>query len=481
MIGVIKSALPNGRNLTALAALEEAARIGAKGLLFNSLFDISALLDPGELQEVQAESDRRGMVISSMLGVVNPALPARGETIARAGGGDLAAGVKRLVQAAADIGIRDLFFVIGMIEDRFSTEVAWQDQLKGVAGLVRDCGPLLRDRGARLFVKTHEEITTSEIRSLVERAGPDLLGVGFDPVNVPCRLEDPIEAARRVAPFVGHLYIDDAVLRFQENGFRRFLAPLGEGMIDLPALLALFPTAKRWVEMHSGQFSMPAFDQDWLARQPGAEIGEFASLMKAAADFGSRDIPWDQAAPTARLLHAMDWLSRQPSEQKLKFSRETFVEAFGGCFRNGAEVAGRAYEALVRGEDYAFDDIFPALRVQFERLSSDERIPILKAYTPLNARIEAAAIVNDPALSHSLDVMTEGQKAKLLSLLRDYVTRFGFGAIFVVRNYTTAGLLASLEERLENDAKRELMVTCGEVERLAEIQVAVAVEKLKNA
>jgi len=481
MIGVIKSALPNGRGLTALAALEEAAGIGAGGLLFNSLFDISASLDMGELQEVRAEAGRRGMVISSMLGVVNPALPARGEAIARAGDGDLAAGVKRLVQTAADIGIRDLFFVIGMIEDRFSMEVSWADQREAVARLVRDCGPLLRDQGARLFVKTHEEITTTEIRSLVERAGPDILGVGFDPVNVPCRLEDPIEAARRVAPFVGHVYLDDAVLRFQENGFRRFLAPLGEGMIDLPALLALFPTAKRWVEMHSGQFAMPALDRDWLSQQPAVEIGEFASLMKAAVDFGGRDVPWDQAAPTARLPHAMEWLSSQPSELKLKLSRQAFIETFGACFRNGADLAGRAYDALSRRGHYTSNDIFPVLCTEFERLSSAERMPILQAYTPLDARIEAAAIVAEPGLSRSLDVMTEGQKAKLLRLLGEYCRKFGYGAIFVVRNYSTASLLSALDERFQNDAGREMMIACGEVERLAEIQIAAAIAKLGNA
>jgi len=481
MIGVIKSALPNGRSLTALAALEEAARTGASGLLFNSLFDISASLDAGELREVRAEADRRGMVISSMLGVVNPALPARGEAIAKAGGGDLATGVKRLIQVAADIGIRDMFFVIGMIEDRFSTEVNWADQREAVARLVRDCGPLLRDQGARLFLKTHEEITTTEIRSLVERAGPDILGVGFDPVNVPCRLEDPIEAARRVAPFVGHVYIDDAVLRFQENGFRRFLAPLGEGMIDWPALLKLLPTAKRWVEMHSGQFAMPAFDRDWLAQQPVIEVSEFATLMKVAADYGSRDIPWDQAAPTERLPHAMDWLSRQPTESGLALSREAFVEAFGGCVRLGTELAGRAYDILSRGGAYTANDVFPALWAQFERLTRDEKMPILEAYTPLDARIEAASIVADPALSKSLDVMTQEQKTKLLSLLPEYGRKFGYGAIFVVRNYSTAGLLAALEERFQNDAEHEMAITCGEVARLVEIQVAAAIARLGSA
>lgn len=96
---------------------------------------------------------------------------------------------------------------------------------------------------------------------------------------------------------------------------------------------------------------------------------------------------------------------------------------------------------------------------------------MLRAYTPLDPRIEAARIVADEKDAVSLDAMTAHQKARLLELLSAYTEKFGLDAIFVVRNYTTASLLASLEARLQTDRETELAVTYGEVERLAEIQV----------
>ena len=36
-----------------------------------------------------------------------------------AGGGDMQAGIERLIELAAGIGIHDMFFIIGMIEDVF--------------------------------------------------------------------------------------------------------------------------------------------------------------------------------------------------------------------------------------------------------------------------------------------------------------------------------------------------------------------------
>ena len=305
MIGIIKSSLPDGRNIGAVAALQAAAKLGLQALLFNSLFDISPTLDPAELRAVREEADRLGLEISSMLGIVNPALPARCQPIIDAGSGDLEGGIKRLIELAAGIGIHDMFFIIGMIEDRFEAPVSWQSQVDGVAEMLSRCTPLLRQHGSKLLLKTHEEITTAEVVALVERVGPDVLGIAFDPVNVLCRLEDPVAAARRVAPYAAQLYVDDAVMRFQENGVRRFLAPLGEGFVDWEAIRPLIPDAKVWIEMHAGQFAMPVFDPDWLRAQPPIALGEFASVLAMAAKFGTREMPWDQAAPVARLTQAL--------------------------------------------------------------------------------------------------------------------------------------------------------------------------------
>lgn len=305
MTGIIKSSLPNGRSLTAVEALHAAAGLGLKSLLFNSLFDISPTLDPNELRAIRQEADRLGLEISAMLGIVNPALPARSKPIVDAGHGDMQAGIERLVGLAAGVGIHDMFFIIGMIEDRFDADVSWQAQLDGVAELLARCASALRGNGAKLLLKTHEEIATSEIVALVERVGSDVLGIAFDPVNVLCRLEDPVAAARRVAPYAAQIYVDDAVMRFQDNGIRRFLAPLGEGFVDWEAIRSILPACKVWIEMHAGQFAMPVFDRDWLKRQPPVAIDEFAVVLAMAAKFGTHPVPWDQATPVARLTQAL--------------------------------------------------------------------------------------------------------------------------------------------------------------------------------
>lgn len=308
MIGIVKSSLPGGREMPAMEALQAAAALGAEGLLFATLFDISPNLDAAEMHAVRAEADRLGLTLSSSLGFINPAAPSRGARLIELGKGDMAEGAMRLIDLAANIGILDLFFAIGMIEDRFEPSPSWLQQCDAVADLVRACGPVLRARGARLLLKTHEEMFTAEVLALVEAAGRDIVGVAFDPVNVVCRLEDPLAAARRVAGHVASVHVDDAILRFEGSGVRRYLAPMGEGQLDWPAMLALMPGAKIWVEMHAGQFAMPVFDPAWLKSQPQIALPEFAAVLAMAQRFGTRPMPWDQARPADRLQQAIQYL-----------------------------------------------------------------------------------------------------------------------------------------------------------------------------
>lgn len=304
MIGIVRSSLPDSAGRSAAETLVRAKVADLDGVLFNSVTELSQTLDAAELRSVRAEADRLGMHLSAMIGMINPALPVRaGETLAL-GDGNLETGLRRMIAAAGGIGISELMFSIGKIEDRFSLAVPWTTQMEAVTELIGRLAPLLREYRIRLLLKTHEEITSNEVVALVERVGSDLLGAAFDPVNSLCRLEEPVAAARRLAGCAAQVHADDAVLRFQEGGMRRFLAPIGEGVVDWDTILAILPSAHVWIELHSGQFCMPVFDGEWLRSQRGIALVEYAALLGKAAQYGSRDIPWDQTVPAGRLDHA---------------------------------------------------------------------------------------------------------------------------------------------------------------------------------
>jgi len=61
-------------------------------------------------------------------------------------------------------------------------------------------------------VETHEEITSFEVARLAEAVGPDVVGVTFDTANVLARAENPMAAARRLAPYTHLSHAKDGIL-----------------------------------------------------------------------------------------------------------------------------------------------------------------------------------------------------------------------------------------------------------------------------
>lgn len=199
--------------------------------------------------------------------------------------------------------------------------------------------------------------------------------------------------------------------------------------------------------------------------------GRIAALKRFIEYVRGHDRVW----VARRIDIARHWAKEHPYAKPALvpsgLAKASFIEKFGNCFRNGSWIAERAFEGELGPVNDSAYGLFFALRTQFRAGSDAERFDVLRAYTPLDPRIEAARIVADEKDAVSLDAMTAHQKARLLELLASYTEKFGLDAIFVVRNYTTASLLASLEARLQTDRETELAVTYGEVERLAEIQV----------
>ncbi|MBL8592688.1 MAG: sugar phosphate isomerase/epimerase [Devosia sp.] len=302
MFSLMRGSIPDAGN-DPLDAITKAAALGAGEITFYSLFELSPTLDPTVLRELKAEADNLGIAIAASLDWLNPLRLDRHARELQLGDGDLARGVRRLLETGASLGMREMFFTIGTLEDRAGN---WRAQIDALAALLMGLKPALADFGMRALVKTHEEITSWECLELVERVGPDALGVSYDPANMLVRLEEPLAAARRLAPYVTQVHIDDATLSFEgDTALRRHLAPVGQGIIDWPSLLALLPTAKPLIELHRGQFAIPAFDQALLADQPYIRLEEYAALVQSAVRLGNRP-PTDQNDITLRLPAALE-------------------------------------------------------------------------------------------------------------------------------------------------------------------------------
>ena len=266
------------------SVLDTVKRHGLDGCLFPTPLDISPNLDSGEIREVRSYAESLGLYLDAALGQVNPYHFAARKDVLAAGDGDFRAGLERLIVASGQMGCSSPFFTIGALADRFSRSVPWADQLVATRAFLTGLRPFLLDHGYRLDLKTHEEISSSEVVEMVEVVGPDVLGIGLDQVNVLVRLEDPLAAARRTALYVKRVFLSDVDLFWVANGIERKLRALGDGIVDWPGTLAILraagATPSFTIELHRGQFSMPIFDPAWMAAAPEVSPLELAEVVR---------------------------------------------------------------------------------------------------------------------------------------------------------------------------------------------------------
>ncbi len=303
-VGTDTSKFPGAPEHDAAWVITQVHQAGLDGVFFRSALELSPTLDVAEMREVVALADSLGLYVEVGTAKVNPYASAEAPEVRALGEGDYLLGLQKLIQACAAAGVSELwtatanykFGIPGRLGcDRFRTDVSWDDQLAGIAKVLRKIAPVLRDVGCHLNLETHEEITSFEVVRLVEDAGPDAFGITFDTANVLIRAEDPIAAARRVAPYMRQTHVRDAALFFTDEGICRMLAPCGQGVIDWSELLgALLREAPRMclsIEgVMGGRFQLPLsiYDPLWHAGHPDLTTSEFAEVVRLTRDYESR-------------------------------------------------------------------------------------------------------------------------------------------------------------------------------------------------
>lgn len=304
--------LPRSSELSAPEQIEQAAQHGLGGLFFRTMLHMSPTLDAGLLRETRERADAHGMYLESGLGKINPYGLAEAPEIRAIGDGDTLLGFRRMMEAAVEIGVTELWVATANYKpyggrfsyDRFRTDVDWADQLEASTKLAKRLAPIARDLGLHMNAETHEEITSFELVRLVEEVGPDVMGITYDTANPLQRAEHPALTAKRIAPYVRQTHIKDAALFFEPEGIRFQMRPNGQGAVDLnwvlPELQKHNPSLNLSLEIAeprpagetplittSRATGIALYDPEWIAGHPDLTVDEMAqwlSLVQSCED-----------------------------------------------------------------------------------------------------------------------------------------------------------------------------------------------------
>ena len=133
-----------------------------------------------------------------------------------------------------------------------------------------------------------------EVVRLVESVGPDVLGITFDTANVLVRGEDPVAAARRVAPDVRATHLRDSALGVLPDGLGCIFAAVGQGVIDWPGLMgelfAAAPDLHASIEPAGSTLVVPSPYRDpiWRDAHPNLDDVEVDTLVRLAEGYDKR-------------------------------------------------------------------------------------------------------------------------------------------------------------------------------------------------
>ena len=146
-----------------------------------------------------------------------------------------------------------------------------------------------------------------------------------------------------------------------------------------------------------------------------------------------------------------------------------FVARFGALFEHSPWVVERA--AALR----PFDELLGGLMSAVYRASPEEQLALIRAHPELAGKAAIDRTLTDASAaeqaSAGLDRLTPAEYARFHALNHAYSARFGFPFIICVRLTDKAGILAAIEDRLQNDRAAEISTALGQIGEIVRLRL----------
>lgn len=316
----------------AFQLLEYAARLGLDNVHFSERRNFDSL-DEEYLRRVKQRADELGLAIEVGMGSFDRYSNAFNPSY---GSGEQQ--LTDLLRAAKVVGSPVVRCFLGNQNDRLGS-VPIQQHLDECARTLRAVAPLARDLEIKVAVENHGgvDLLARELRALIEEVGPDAVSACLDTGNPAYGGENPVLSAEVLAPYVVSSHVRDTRVWATEAGAMAQWAPLGQGNVDLPRILAILaaesPNPPIDLEIITGAAPKPLdyLDEtsDFWKMYPNLPARDFARFVALARK--GRPEPLDQIiAPRwnieevepslAEMLRAQQ---RRHFEESVAYAKET--------------------------------------------------------------------------------------------------------------------------------------------------------------
>ena len=143
------------------------------------------------------------------------------------------------VKAASECGAFSLHAAMTARRyEEFDTFDAFRNSFERNQKSIALAEPILKKYRVRLGIENHKGWRSAEQAAWLKRVSSEWIGVHFDFGNNISLCEDPMETLHNLQPFSIACHLKDMAVEPYEDGFLLSEVPLGEGVLDLPAMVA---------------------------------------------------------------------------------------------------------------------------------------------------------------------------------------------------------------------------------------------------
>ncbi|GGA12119.1 xylose isomerase [Paenibacillus marchantiophytorum] len=277
--------------ITASQLLEQAAQLNLQGI------ELPLSLLEGEDVAALARRAREG-----------------GQYLVVASGSYAPKPLAQALEAAVQLGAPTVRTVVGGADfggDRRKMAGRWPAFMEEVLSGLGEAALAAAKAGVTLAVENHQDLASEELLWLCEEIDSPNFGITLDTGNPLATAEEPVHFARKIAPHLKHVHLKDYWAYLSEEGYRLVRCPLGQGVVDFPALFQVFETYCPEVNMSMELGALEArhtrvLCDDYWPEYPVRSAAQLAGLLRFvqtnAKSMGDWRTPFEQGATEDEII-----------------------------------------------------------------------------------------------------------------------------------------------------------------------------------
>lgn len=263
-------------------------------------------LDQANLAAVRTHAAERSLEVEIGMTSICPASKMFNPTL-----GSAEQQLTNMIAAAKTVGSPIVRAVLGSAEDRKNGAI--EARIDQVIQVLHNVRPRALDAGIKIAIENHAgDMQARELKNLVEKAGPEFVGVCLDSGNPLWTIEDPHLTLEVLHPYVLTSHVRDSIVWNVPQGAAVTWVQMGRGDVDIDSYV------RKYVELCPGKalslesivfgprilpYRDPAF-WDAYRKTPAWEFERYLEIAERGKPY--KDEPWETPDEAARERAALE-------------------------------------------------------------------------------------------------------------------------------------------------------------------------------